>query len=155
MVRKEAASSIASGTATKPRNMSEYRAERGTEEQSYKVKKKADVRFNLVAFRYKKRADVRFNLVAFRYKKRNEVEVPTGQPIPQANQVQAQLEDGTEPSRFSWLWSPSQVLLFLVSGLLHFATGLIVARKFLTSRFNGTTLNTSTFKALPDSPPPK
>ncbi|KAH6945998.1 hypothetical protein HPB50_011018 [Hyalomma asiaticum] len=56
--------------------------------------------------------------------------------MPQANQVQAQLEDGGEPSWLSWLRSPTQVLLFLVSGLLHFVMGLIVTRTLLMSHSN-------------------
>ncbi|KAH6944499.1 hypothetical protein HPB50_003383 [Hyalomma asiaticum] len=101
--------------------MREYLAAERNEEQSYKVTKKADIRFNAVTFRYKERI---------------ELEVPTGQPMPQANQVQAQLEDGGEPSWLSWLRSPTQVLPFLVSGLLRFAMGLIVPRMFLASNSN-------------------
>ncbi|KAH8018809.1 hypothetical protein HPB51_012313 [Rhipicephalus microplus] len=67
---------------------------------------------------------------------RNEVEGPPNQTIPPASQVQAQLENDAEPSRFFWLRSPAQLLLFLVSGLLHFAMGLVVARSLLMPPFD-------------------
>ncbi|XP_037511550.2 uncharacterized protein LOC119388015 [Rhipicephalus sanguineus] len=121
MSTKEAASSSAFGTVKEPCNMSEYQTEERNEEQSYRVTKKADIRFNMMTFRYKKR---------------NEVEGPPGQSIPPASQIQAQLEDGGEPSWFPWLRSPTQLLLFLASGLLHFAMGLIVARSFLMPQFD-------------------
>ncbi|XP_037563352.2 uncharacterized protein LOC119442486 [Dermacentor silvarum] len=134
MSTKEAASSSASGT--EPCNMSDYQTEERNEEQSYRVTKKADIRFNMMTFRYKKR---------------NEVEGPPGQTIPPANQIQAQLEDGAEPSWFPWLRSPMQLLLFLVSGLLHFAMGLVVARSFLMPHFDDVS---SKLASPPDSPPP-
>ncbi|KAL1432538.1 hypothetical protein MTO96_013289 [Rhipicephalus appendiculatus] len=136
MSTKEAASSSAFGTVTEPCNMSDYQTDERNDEQTYRVTKKADIRFNMVTFRYKKR---------------NEVEGPPGQSIPPASQVQAQLEDGGEPSWFPWLRSPTRLLLFLVSGLLHFAMGLIVARTFLMPHFDDAT---SKLASSRDSPPP-
>ncbi|XP_075737365.1 uncharacterized protein LOC142776933 isoform X2 [Rhipicephalus microplus] len=136
MSTKGAASSTSFGAVTEPCNMSEYQTDERNDEQTYRVTKKADIRFNMVTFRYKKR---------------NEVEGPPNQTIPPASQVQAQLENDAEPSRFSWLRSPAQLLLFLVSGLLHFAMGLVVARSLLMPPFDDAT---SKLTSSQDGPPP-
>lgn len=119
------------------RNMSDYQTEDRNDEQAYKITKKSDIRFNMLTFRYKKR---------------NEFEGSPNQPIPPANQIQAHLEDGGAGPA-AWLpglRSPTQLVLFLVSGLLHFAMGLFMAGTFLWPRLG----NFAAMSGRPDSPPP-